>query len=304
MQTKPLRFLVAAFAIAVSITLISHTDATAQYGRRLPKAGFGGGSASSSVGTQMVSPLPRVTGVHLMDGVDQGPQAPQNIGNNQGDNGPYNPGEQAVNWERVRWESKKMPLLIWISPGLKLPECPFSQIQATRVDQVTSMLYSPEGFSSLTQCPGWTPDTNDQVAAGIEQWREFEKEGLFSFAFTDDPRNAHIQVFFVDSFKESDSPGGIQVGGITSAQIYPIAQAMKMKIRQKPVVIELSTSVDSTPQKMQGATAHEFGHALGIKAHSQGMWDIMNISRVTNVLSPADKATIRYLYHKPAQWVL
>ncbi len=249
------------------------------------------------------NPLPRVNGLHLIDGVDQGPLPPQSVGGNAGDNGPYNPGEQAVNWERVRWEAKKMPLLIWLSPGLKLPECPFSQIQSTRVDQVTEMLQSPAPLA-VTQCNGWTPEVNDQVAAGIEQWREFEKEGLFSFAFTDDPHNAHILIFFTDNFKESDSPGGIAVGGITSAQIYPIAQAQKVKIRQKPVIIELSTMVNGTPPKMQGASAHEFGHALGIKAHSQGMWDIMNINRVSNYLSPADKATIRYLYHKPVQWVM
>jgi predicted Zn-dependent protease len=204
----------------------------------------------------------------------------------------------------VRWEAKKMPLLIWISPGIQLPEIPFSQIQSQRVDMVTQILQSPQPFQGLPQAPGWTPDTNDQVAAGIEQWREFEKEGLFSFAFTDDPRNAHIMVFFTDNFKESDAPGGIAVGGVTSAQIYPYAQAQQVKIRQKPVIIELSTSVNHTPQKMQGATAHEFGHALGIKAHSPYREDIMNVDRVVDFLSPSDKATIRYLYHKPLQWVM
>lgn len=301
MESKALRFLALSSTIAMMLTIANNLVVQAQYGRRLPKASFNT-TSQSSVGS--FTPLPRVNGVHLIDGLDQGPLPPQSIqGGAAGDNGPYNPGEQAVNWERVRWEAKKMPLLIWISPGLKLPECPFSQIQSTRVDQVTNMLMSGAPLA-LNQAPGWIPDTNDQVAAGIEQWREFEKEGLFSFAFTDDPHYAHILVFFTDNFKESDSPGGIAVGGITSAQIYPVAQAQKIKIRQKPVIIELSTAVNGSPQKMQGASAHEFGHALGIKAHSQGMWDIMNINRVSNVLSPADKATIRYLYHKPVQWVM
>ena len=174
---------------------------------------------------------------------------------------PYNPGEPTRQMQLVRWESKKMPLLIWISPGIKLPEVPFSEIQSTRVDMVTTMLQQQNPFAGCTQAPRWTPDTNDQVAAGIEQWREFEKEGLFRFLFTDDPRAAHILVFFVDNFKDSSSPGGISVGGNTCAQIYPYAQAQQVKILQKPVIIELSTFVNSTPQKMQGATAHEFGHA-------------------------------------------
>ncbi len=298
MRSKPL--IIGAALIWTTISCAWVLKAQAQYGRKLPRAGFQ--TRSTDVGTNA---LPRVNGVHLIDGLDQGPLPPQAHPSGGGnDNDPYNPGEQAVNWERVRWEAKKMPLLIWISPGLKLPDCPFSQIQSTRVEQVTEMLQSPTPLSTLIQATAWTPDTNDQVAAGIEQWREFEKEGLFSFAFTDDPRFAHILVFFADNFKESDSPGGIAVGGITSAQIYPIAQAQKIKIRQKPVIIELSTMVNGTPPKMQGASAHEFGHALGIKAHSQGMWDIMNVNRVSNYLSPADKATIRYLYHKPAQWVM
>ncbi len=298
MESKALTIFAAAAIIGSTLTSMLALPTQAQYGRKLPRAGFGGTTVNMGGGGNA---LPRVNGVHLMDGLDQGPLPPQS--GNQGDNGPYNPGEQAVNWERVRWEAKKMPLLIWISPGLKLPDCPFSQIQNTRVDQVTEMLQSAAPLA-VTQCTGWTPDVNDQVAAGIEQWREFEKEGLFSFAFTDDPHNAHILVFFTDNFKESDSPGGIAVGGITSAQIYPIAQAQKVKIRQKPVIIELSTMVNGTPVKMQGASAHEFGHALGIKAHSQGMWDIMNVNRVSNYLSPADKATIRYLYHKPVQWIM
>src|SRR5262249_33621652 len=148
--------------------------------------------------------------------------------------------------------------------------------QTIRVDQVTDMLRDPANpLASLPQAKGWTPETNDQVAAGIEQWREFQNEGLFSFAFTDDPHNAHVMVFFVDAFKEADAPGGIMVGGNTSAQVYSLAQAKQIKIAQKPVVIELSTLVDSTDQKMQGAAAHEFGHALGIKAHSPYREDIM-----------------------------
>lgn len=287
--------------VLTTASCLSVPEARAQTHRRLPSAGFQ--TRSGPVGS---SALPRVNGLHLMDGVDQGtaPMPIHSVGAANQDNGPYNPGEQAVNWQRVRWEAKKMPILIWISPGLKLPECPFEQLQATRVDLVTQMLQQENPLATATQCPGWLPEMNDQAAAGFEQWREFEKEGLYRFAFTDDPRNAHVLVFFVDNFKGSSGPGGISVGGNTSAQIYPYAQALKVKIRQKPVIIELSTMVNDVPQKMQGASAHEFGHALGIKAHSPNQWDIMNVNRVTNVLSPADKATIRYLYHSTPQWVM
>jgi hypothetical protein len=269
--------------------------------KNLPKAGFGNYSSQSSGGqatsaTSATSDLPSSYGVHLSAGQDRRAGAAVQR---------YEPGEPTLNMQLVRWEHKKMPLLIWISPGYQLPECSFDQLQVIRVDQVNTMLRDPTNpILQLKVARGWTPDVNDQVANGIEQWRPFENEKLFSFAFTDDPRVANVVVFFADAFRDSTSPGGIMVGGNTSAQVYPFAQAQQMKIGQKPVVIELSTMVNNTEAKMQGASAHEFGHALGIKAHSPYREDIMYADRIVNTLSPADKATIRYLYKTMPQWVL
>jgi predicted Zn-dependent protease len=144
----------------------------------------------------------------------------------------------------------------------------------------------------------------DLVAAGIDEWNEFEPEGIISFRYTDDPHQAQILVFFTDVFHEENQPGGIATGGITSAQIYPLEQAQRINIAQKPVVIELSTIINSTADKLQGAAAHEFGHALGIKAHSPYREDIMYVDRVVNFLSPSDRATLRYLYSKQPDYVM
>jgi len=241
------------------------------------------------------SALPSSAGVHLTEGLNRQSGAAVQ---------PYNPGEPDKDMVRVRWEKKSMPLLIWISPGLKLPDCSMSELKSTRVDYVTQLLQNADPFAGITQAPAWSAQVNDQVAAGIEEWRQFENEGLFSFAFTDNPRNAHICVFFTDSFKDGNAPGGIAIGGNTCAQIYPIQLAHSMNIRQKPVVIELSTLVNNTPQKMIGASAHEFGHALGIKAHSPYREDLMYADRVVDSLSEADKATIRWLYHRDPQFVM
>jgi predicted Zn-dependent protease len=259
--------------------------------RRLPKAGFPILSPSPSG-----SGLPSSTGMHLTDGLDRGPTDRATR---------YDPGEPSLNMAVVRWEAQQMPLLVWISPGLMLPPCPFDDIQSTRVDLVASLLQQPGNpFAELKQAPGWTPDLNDQVATGIEEWREFENEGLFRFAFTDDPHNANILIFFCGSFSGGSAPGGIAVGGITSAQVYTLEQAHGTDKRHKPVVIELSSLLNSTPEKMIGASAHEFGHALGIKAHSPYRDDIMYVDRVVNQLSPGDKSTIRWLYHQPPKYVL
>jgi predicted Zn-dependent protease len=243
-------------------------------------------------------------GLHLTEGYDRAPGTNSTA---------YNPGEPSLNMGLVRWEPKKMPLKVWISPGLSLPDLSFSELQKVRPDQVYQMLVTqqdpqvnPNGdpFFGLPVANGWTPDTNVQVQAGISEWSQFQNEGLFSFTFTDNPREAQIMVFFVDAFRDSTSPGGIMVGGNTCAQVYPLAQAMSVNIQQKPVIIELSTLVNSTPEKMLGATAHEFGHALGIKAHSPYRDDIMHENRIVTQLSPADKATIRRLYKSKPAYVM
>lgn len=256
----------------------------------LPRAGFQ--SLMRSGGEDLPPP---VSGMHLTPGLDR----PRNAKTQ-----PYDPGEPSLNGALVRWEKKKMPILIWISPGLKLPDCPFEEIQNTRVDMVFQMLQQEDPWLGLGTAPGWTEEVNYVVAAGFEEWRQFESEGLFSFGFTDDPRKAQILVFFTDAFREANSPGGISVGGITSAQIYPWAQAQQIKIAQKPVIVELATYINSSEDKMRGASAHEFGHALGIKAHSPYREDLMYVDRVVNDLSPADKATIRMLYSKQPAYVM
>ena len=234
--------------------------------------------------------------MHLSPGLDR----PKNAAAQ-----PYNPGDPDNNMALERWQPKNMPILIWISPGIKLPECPLSELKATRVDFVTGLLQTAQNpFAELEQSSGWKPEMNDEVAAGIEQWRQFQDEGLFKFAFTDDPHNAHICVFFTDSFSGGSQPGGINIGGNTCAQVYPVDLASKINIKQKPVIIELSTMVNDTPEKMMGAAAHEFGHALGIKAHSPYREDIMYADRIVDHLSEADKATIRWLYKQPPQFVM
>jgi predicted Zn-dependent protease len=77
-----------------------------------------------------------------------------------------------------------------------------------------------------------------------------------------------------------------------------------MNIAQKPIVIELSTIINNTNEKLRGAAAHEFGHALGIKAHSPYREDLMYIDRVVNDLSSGDRATLHYLYSKQPDYVL
>jgi hypothetical protein len=276
-------------ALTVLIAFIMAMSPALSQNSNLPKTSF-------PRFTQQGGQMPSGGGVHLHGGMER-------KGNSQA-NQFYDPGEPQLNMQWVRWEEKKMPILIWISPGLKLPDCPFQEIMSTRVDMVFNMLKQKEPFLGMDVAPGWTEQTNYVVADGFEMWREFESEGLFKYGFTDDPLKAHILVFFTDAFRDQDGPGGLAVGGITSAQIYPWELAQRINIAQKPVIIELATSINSNPERMRAAAAHEFGHALGIKAHSPYLDDLMYVDRVVNELSPADKAVIRKLYKTRPKFVM
>lgn len=294
-----------ALAALLLVFVVAGQPGFAQY-RNLPKAGFQTFTSPGGGNTE----LPVSTGLYLRPGMNR---SPKNMA------APYDPRHPQLGF--VRWERKKMPLHIWIAPGLKLPDVPLSDIKETRVDLVRDMLRTTKPFSGLEQAPGWTPEMNDIVAAGIEEWREFETEGLISFDFTEDPRLAHILIFFTDTFKEADAPGGVTVGGNTCSQPLPIDKAKELaaagkemvplgwvqpgrNVMQNPVVIELATMINSSEGKLRGASAHEFGHALGIIEHSPYREDLMYVDRVVEDLSPGDKATFRALYHTNPQGVL
>ncbi|MBX9696202.1 MAG: hypothetical protein K2Z81_27685, partial [Cyanobacteria bacterium] len=165
--------------------------------RRLPKAGFQSYSSGimppspastapepSSTGfSNRSSGLPYTPGVSLTEFEER---------TSQNATSPYNPGEPTLNMALCRWLRSRMPLLVWISPGLKLPDAPFEQLQSTRPALVHDMLKAETPFAELEQAKGWTPETNEAVARGIEQWRQFENEGLIKFGYVQDPKLAHV----------------------------------------------------------------------------------------------------------------
>ncbi len=286
--------------IYLSVSLAMHCPAqeAAAQSRNLPRASFQSFSQPSGG-------LPQSNGLYLRPGENR---TKNNVAQ------PYDPRHDQLGF--VRWERNKMPLHVWIAPGLKLPDAPFSELQSTRVNLVRDMLRLKEPLAGLEKSASWNEGMNDLAAAGIEEWREFETEGLISFDFTEDPRLAHILVFWTDGFKDADSAGGTFVHALTCSQPLPIAKAQELAaagkkiapvgyvmagqadLIQNPVVIEIGTSSEA---RLRGATAHEFGHALGIIKHSPYREDLMYVDRVVEDLSPGDKATFRALYRTAPQ---
>lgn len=263
-------------------------------GYYLPKAGF---QTLTRPAYGADSELPTVDGLHLQEGMSRRPDSPSS-------NQPYPAGEPSLNGAIVRWDTRRFPLKIWISEGKKLPEVPFEIAQQERVPRVQTMLRSPPSFDALPECPGWKPEMNDSVANGFEMWRDLEKEGLISFGFVESPAMADVMVFFTDTFPGAAGPGGTNVNALTMGQVFTPQQVnMKMERGEPTVPIVMELKINEDFGKLQADAAHEFGHALGIKAHSPYREDIMHVNRAVTQLSTADKATMRSLYKTvPKYW--
>lgn len=284
----------AALVSALVVIALLSPVASAQ-NKALPRAGFGNYNYSGAD----TNNLPGAGGVHLNEGMDRRGNSAE----------VYNPGEKNLGMKLVRWDPRHMPLRVWVSPGKKLPEEPFSELIAHRPDEVRDILLSnPQSFYSLPQCPGWTPQMGQAAINGIEQWKELQNEGVIAFEFVDNPALAQIMVFWVDRFIDASGPGGNNVHGNTCATAFDVQAVRNAESRDgrpaqgAPVVIELRVNPDT--EKLQGDSAHEFGHALGIKEHSPYRQDIMYLNRMVSLLSPADKATLRWLYKQPLQYVM
>ncbi len=213
----------------------------------------------------------------------------------------------------VRWIKEQMPLKVYVSRGLSLDGFidESAGVPVVNVDNVAgwpplvaNLLADPEALNKLPAAPGYSEAQWQAAIQGINEWKAFEKEGLFSFFLTEEPGEADIHVFWTNHFvnKLGLALFANDIRGLTSKEIFPVKAVLAGgQAAFKPVVILLRTSeADGTPMpfaKMKSAAAHEFGHALGIDGHSNNPQDLMSKYYGRGVISPNDSATIRYLYH-------
>ncbi len=212
----------------------------------------------------------------------------------------------------VRWIKEQMPLKVYISHGAAIDGFIDEEVGAPIANTsnvagwpklVAGILSTPGQFESLPIAQGFDEQHYNAALQGIGMWKNFEREGLYSFQLTNEP-DADVFVFWVNHFVDKTGMALFagDIRGYTSKDIFPYKAIMAGgKADFKPVVIMLrTTDTNGAPmpfQKMRAAAAHEFGHALGIDGHSRNSADLMSLYYGNGTISPNDAATIRYLYH-------
>ncbi len=212
----------------------------------------------------------------------------------------------------IRWVSDQMPLKVYISPGLTLDSIidPSLGVPIANTDNlaawpnlVANVLSNPEQFQALKRADGYVDGHYQAALEGVLSWKQFEREGLFSYELTQDPGDADIYVFFTNHFvgKSGMALFAQDIRGYTSKTNFPYKAILAGgQADFKPAVIVLRTT-DGQGQpmslgKLKAAATHEFGHALGIEGHSTNPVDLMSAYYGRGVISPNDAATIRHLY--------
>lgn len=226
----------------------------------------------------------------------------------------------------VRWVPEQMPIKVMITHGLTIsdwrnPELPemvndyggpiASMDGLAQWPKLVKDIVQNERFGKLRVADNYNEDMWRAAVQGVNQWKAFEKEGLFRFELTDNPDDANVFIFWTPHFTNKMGMGITQndTKGCTSKDIFPykvIQQVLAGQISPdrvdfKPVVVQLVTCERPFGPpiplgKLVSASAHEMGHVLGIDGHSTNPVDLMCLNYGRGVVSANDAATIRFLY--------
>jgi predicted Zn-dependent protease len=221
----------------------------------------------------------------------------------------------------VRWIPQEMPLHVYIAPGTSLDQAgadpnggPLNNTDNTAQwpELVYGLIKSPEGLSKLDSAKTYDENMWQAAAEGINEWKRFQNEGLYSFEITKDPQEANVFIFWTDQFVNKLGLALFEndIRGYTAKHLLPYAQVIGalnqgntglIERSLRPVVVQLrTTDSNKNPMplaKLKASAAHEMGHVLGIDGHSQNPNDLMSVYYGNGQISPNDAATIRYIYH-------
>ncbi len=213
----------------------------------------------------------------------------------------------------IHWLPEQMPLKVYIAKGISLDTIIDEELGAPydNVDNINKwpdlaafVVNNLDKQDQLKVADGYIDDHYKAVLEGINEWKKFENESLFSFTITSDPRDADIYIYFVNHFVDKLGMGlfANDIRGYTAKRSFSYKKIIEegKQASFKPVLVLLrTTESNGLPMpfaKMKAAAAHEFGHALGIEGHSLNPGDLMSIYYGNGNVSINDAKTIRYLY--------
>lgn len=183
----------------------------------------------------------------------------------------------------------------------------------------------------------------EAVKAGMDQWKE-KTQNFVSYVVVKNQLAADVQIgwaeAYTDRFADIEevpdyfkkyavpkaspmlrvmsvasmlAPGYFSLApqAIGAAMQYQQAKKLQVLIDESKITLGLGPlkgmEPDDAKRMLQNMTAHEFGHVLGLKAHSPESGDLMfPILKNTDLESPSarDIETLRQLYGRPANIVL
>ncbi len=194
-----------------------------------------------------------------------------------------------------RWDIQKHPVIyVYISRGLALPkQYQGKSMNISDIKYFQSLFKSGRFASTLVKERSFGGGHYSNAMSGLRSWDWAVREGLFKYAFTNDPNKADIVVLWTPKF----TAGG-DMKGLTS--YFATSRGGSGKVIMQLYTGQYRNIVGGDLPRAHAT--HEFGHAFGLGSHSPNGDDIMsakmyqiNGSKVPGI-SNNDKATLRALY--------
>jgi len=188
-----------------------------------------------------------------------------------------------------RFIKADMPIKVFISSGLMLPP-PYRGREGLRPAEMAALLNlikQPTFYRSLQKVPDFEASFAFAVQNGLQQWDWARQEGILNYQIVTQPTNADIVVLWCPQLERRHTA---------------FTEAMNVSNIGKKVIMQIATGDKNKCNSwfLPWVTAHEFGHAFGVSAHSPNDKDLMsanaNLTQPHGKFSENDKLTIRALY--------
>jgi hypothetical protein len=177
----------------------------------------------------------------------------------------------------------------------------------------------PQGTTVRVYVAGGTGDRAALLAGAMERgarvWNEQALYGEYRIVRTDDLRQADAVLRWSDVAPPVDTQGCEPDVSLRAVTTFCLGDATETPRRLRPfpllaphggeasgvrMIVTIFATQAQLEQRLDGLVAHELGHVLGIGQHSVDARDLMHADPAGASLSRRDAASVRVMYHTPA----